>query len=168
MVRVKSKQEIEKTLTKSKNLGLWFDVEMHRYCGGEFRVARRVQTIIREDNGSLLTLKNPCIVLEGVVGTGEYLGVCPQSDLLYWREVWLERSSKASDTVSHARLAPTSVKDIPSVQGASASPGLNDAKFVGAQTIPISLPFYSPHGYIGEHRLLQVPQEFVVPSNIFS
>jgi hypothetical protein len=95
MVRVKPKQEIEKTLTKSKNLGLWFDVEMHRYCGGEFRVARRVQAIIREENGSLLTLKNPCIVLEGVVGTGEYLGLCPQSDLLYWREVWLERSSKA-------------------------------------------------------------------------
>jgi hypothetical protein len=93
MVRVKPKQEIEKTLTKSKNLGLWFDVEMHRYCGGEFRVARRVQAIIREENGSLLTLKNPCIVLEGVVGTGEYLGLCPQSDLLYWREVWLERSS---------------------------------------------------------------------------
>ena len=46
---------------------------MRRYCG-EFRVARRVQAIIREEDGSLLTLKNPCIVLEDVVGTGKYLG----------------------------------------------------------------------------------------------
>jgi hypothetical protein len=99
IVRVKPKQEIEKTLTKSKNLGLWFDVDMHRYCGGEFLVAGRVQTMISEENGSLLTLKNPCIVLQGATGTGEYVGLCPQSDLIYWREVWLERSSKASDTM---------------------------------------------------------------------
>jgi len=104
VVRVKPKQEIEKTLTKSKNLGLWFDVEMHRYCGGEFRVAGRVQTMICEENGSMLTLKNPCIILEGATGTGEYHGLCPQSDLIYWREVWLERLSKASDTVPLARI----------------------------------------------------------------
>jgi hypothetical protein len=117
IVRVKSKPEIEKTLTKSKNLGLWFDVEMHRYCGGEFRVAGRVQTMISEENGSMLTLKNPCIMLEGTIGTGEYQGLCPQCDLIYWREVWLERLRKASDTVSHARLAPNSSNGIPSVQG---------------------------------------------------
>jgi hypothetical protein len=103
IVRVKPKQEIERTLTKSRNLGLWFDVEMHRYCGGEFRVAGRVQTMICEENGNMLTLKNPCIILEGATGTGEYLGLCPQSDLIYWRESWLERLSKASDTVSLAR-----------------------------------------------------------------
>jgi len=124
IVRVKPKQEIEKTLTKSKNLGLWFDVEMHRYCGGEFRVARRVQTIIREENGSMLSLKNPCIVLEGAVGTGEYLGLCPQSDLIFWREVWLERLSKASDKASHAGLAHDSVKEIPSVEDVVALPKL--------------------------------------------
>jgi hypothetical protein len=123
IVRVKPKQEIEKTLTKSKNLGLWFDVEMHRYCGGEFRVAGRVQSMISEENGSMLTLKNPCIMLEGTIGTGEYQGLCPQCDLIYWREVWLERLSKASDTVSHA-LAPNSSNGIPSVQDVAASPTL--------------------------------------------
>ena len=75
---------------------------MHRYCGGEFRVAKRVQTIVREDNGTMLSLKNPCIVLEGAVGTSEYLGLGPQSDLIFWREVWLE------------------VKEIPSVQEVAA------------------------------------------------
>jgi hypothetical protein len=100
IVRVKPKQEIEKTLTKSRNLGLWFDVEMHRYCGGEFRVAGRVQTMICEENGSMLTLKNPCIILEGATGTGEYLGLCPQNELIYWREVWLERVSKEPETAA--------------------------------------------------------------------
>jgi hypothetical protein len=107
VVRVKSKQEIERTLTNSRNRGLWFDVEMHRYCGGEFRVARRVQTIIGEESGRLLTLKNPCIVLEGVTATGEYLGLCPQNELIFWREVWLERLGKAPDAASHAGAPAT-------------------------------------------------------------
>ena len=107
VVRVKSKREIETTLTNSRNRGLWFDVEMHRYCGGEFRVTRRVQTIIDEANGRLLTMKNPSLILEGVTGTGEYLGLCPQNELIFWREVWLERLSKAPDAASHAREVST-------------------------------------------------------------
>jgi hypothetical protein len=116
IVRVKPKQEIEKTLKKSRNLGLWFDIEMHRYCGGEFRVAGRVQAVISEEKGTMVTLKNPCIILEGATATGEYLGLCPQSDLIFWREVWLERLSKASDTDSS--------EGIPSVQDVTASPSL--------------------------------------------
>ena len=95
IVRVKSKQEIEKTLKKSRNRGLWFDGEMHRFCGGEFRVSQRVETIVDEASGRMLTMKYPCIVLDGVSATGEYIGLCPQNELIYWREVWLERVSNA-------------------------------------------------------------------------
>jgi len=92
MVRVKTKAEIERTLNSgSKNRGLWFDREMHRFCGGEFRVAAVVRTIVDEATGKMLMMNNPCIVLEGVAATGEYLGLCPQNELIYWREVWLER-----------------------------------------------------------------------------
>jgi hypothetical protein len=103
IVRVKSKQEIAKTLKKSRNRGLWFDVEMYRFCGGEFRVVKRVETIIDEPSGRMLTMKHPCIVLEGVSATGEYRGLYPQNELIFWREVWLERLSKAPDTVPLAR-----------------------------------------------------------------
>lgn len=96
IVRIKPKKEIEKTLTNGKNRGLWFDGDMHRYCGGTFRVAARVETIVGEGSGRMLTMKNPCIVLEGVNGTGEYRCLCPQNELLYWREVWLERLSEQS------------------------------------------------------------------------
>jgi hypothetical protein len=92
IVRVKTRQQIEKTLNSaSKNRGLWFDREMHRFCGGEFRVASVVRTLVEEASGKLMTMGSPCIVLEGVSATGEYLGLCPQNELVLWHEIWLER-----------------------------------------------------------------------------
>jgi hypothetical protein len=98
IVRVKTRPQIEQTLNSaSKNRGLWFDREMHRFCGGEFRVASVVRTMVDEASGKLLTLSNACIVLEGVSATGEYLGLCPQNELIYWREAWLERVTARAD-----------------------------------------------------------------------
>ena len=102
-MRVKSKEEIAKTLKKSRNRGLSFDaVEMNRFCGGEFRVAKRVETIVDEASGRMLTMKSPCIVLEGVTSGGEYRGLYPQNELIFWREVWLERVGKAPDVALQA------------------------------------------------------------------
>jgi hypothetical protein len=97
IVRVKTKPEIEQTLNSgSKNRGLWFDREMHRFCGGEFRVAAVVRNIVDEASGKMLAMNTACIVLEGVAATGEYLGLCPQNELIYWRECWLERLTPPS------------------------------------------------------------------------
>lgn len=92
IVRVKTRLEIEQTLNYlSKNRGLWFDREMHRFCGGEFRVASVVRTIVDEASGKMLSMGSACIVLAGVAATGEYLGLCPQNELIFWHEIWLER-----------------------------------------------------------------------------
>jgi hypothetical protein len=92
LVRVRSKREIEETLTSgSRNRGLWFDVEMLRYCGGEFRVAARVDRLLDERAGKMRVITNPCIRLESVAATGEYLGFCAQNELIFWREIWLTR-----------------------------------------------------------------------------
>ena len=92
IVRVKTRRQIEETLNNvSKNRGLWFDREMHRFCGGEFRVASVVRTIVDEASGKMLTMGSACIVLAGVSATGEYLGLCPQNELIFWHEIWLER-----------------------------------------------------------------------------
>lgn len=92
LVRVKTRRQIEETLNHvSKNRGLWFDREMHRFCGGEFRVASVVRTIVDEASGKMLTMGSACIVLAGVSATGEYLGLCPQNELIFWHEIWLER-----------------------------------------------------------------------------
>jgi hypothetical protein len=94
-VRVKSREEIAKTLTdKGRNRGLWFDREMLPFCGGTFRVRQRVTRIIEEHSGKLLDLTRDCVTLEGVVCSGERSTsrwFCPREIPCYWRECWLER-----------------------------------------------------------------------------
>jgi len=94
-VRVRSRREILATLdTWRKNRGLRFDVEMVPYCGGEFRVLRRVTQIIEERTGRMIHLPGECVVLEGVTCRG-YLSrkrlFCPRNIYPFWREIWLER-----------------------------------------------------------------------------
>jgi len=92
LVRVKTRQEIEATLTSgSRNRGLWFDVEMLRFCGGEYRVVQRVDRLLDERAGRMRSVANPCIRLEDVAASGEYLGFCAQNELIFWREIWLSR-----------------------------------------------------------------------------
>ena len=95
LVRVKSHDEILKTLTTgSKNRGLWWDAEMVPYCGGTYRVLKRVSRIINEKTGMMQEMKTPCIILDEVVCQSRYSTCryfCPRSIYPYWREIWLER-----------------------------------------------------------------------------
>src|SRR6266852_7773616 len=91
-VQVRSKEEIISTLDRrNKNRGLLFDSEMVRYCGGTFRIQKRVNQIIDEKNGKMLSMKSPCIILEGVSCVSEYHSFCPRAIYHYWREGWLRR-----------------------------------------------------------------------------
>ncbi len=95
LVRVRSREAIAATLdTDGRNRGMRFDREMIRFCGRTFRVLRRVNRIIDERNGTMVTLRNSCIALDGVTATGEFLRFCPQNEYPFWREVWLERVSE--------------------------------------------------------------------------
>jgi hypothetical protein len=96
LVRVKLKSEIEKTINdKGLNRGLSFDPEeMAPYCGRVFRVQRSVTKILDEMSGKMIPMKQPCIILEGVVCNAEYARCrlnCPRAIPAYWRELWLER-----------------------------------------------------------------------------
>ena len=91
-VEVRSKEEIIATLDrKNKNRGLLFDSEMLRYCGGTFRVLKRVNQIVDERSGKILKMKSPCVILEGVACISEYHHLCPRAIFHYWREAWLRR-----------------------------------------------------------------------------
>jgi hypothetical protein len=94
-VQVKSPEEIAKTLDEhGRNRGLWFDTEMLPYCGGTFRVQDRVQRIINESTGEMIQLKRDCVILEGVVCSGDRSSqrwFCPRAIYPYWREAWLRR-----------------------------------------------------------------------------
>jgi len=92
LVQVKSYDEILETLdTRNKNRGLWFDVEMVKYCNGVYRVLCRVERIVHPKSGRMLTFDTDCIVLEGVTTRGEYHRFYPQNEYPFWREIWLRR-----------------------------------------------------------------------------
>jgi hypothetical protein len=92
LVRVKSKAEIISTLDKNRlNRGMGFEEEMALYCGQTTRVVARVDRCLDEKTGRMLQMKNPCIVLEGVICQGVYKTNCPREFVPFWREIWLER-----------------------------------------------------------------------------
>jgi hypothetical protein len=94
-VEVKSAAEINSTITdQGFNRGMRFDMEMLKYSGGRYRVQMRVERLINEQTGKMMTMKNPCIQLEDVFCRAECtpkrLG-CPRASNTYWREIWLKR-----------------------------------------------------------------------------
>ena len=94
LVRVKNKEDILRTLdAKNRNRGLGFDNEMLKHCGKEYRVKRKIQRLVNERTGELVTMSNDCIILEDVVCHGECHQFCSRSEDIYWREVWLSRSA---------------------------------------------------------------------------
>jgi hypothetical protein len=95
LVRVKSHEEILKTVDSSnRNRGMYWDAELVPYCGGTYRVLKRVSRLIDEKTGKMIEMKNPCIVMDTVVCQARYSPcrmLCPKSMYPYWRELWLER-----------------------------------------------------------------------------
>ncbi len=118
LVRVKSKGEIETTINENGlNRGLSFDPEeMAPYCGRVFRVQRSVTQILDEMTGKMLHMKQPCIILEGVVCNAEYARCrlnCPRAIPCYWRELWLERvtvdQANGAGPVRQQSMAPAAM-----------------------------------------------------------
>jgi hypothetical protein len=110
-VRIKTFDQIRPTLdANGNNRGLSFDGEMLKYCGRTARVLRRVEHIIDESTGKMLTMKTPCIVMSDVFCTSDYHRSCPRGIYSYWREIWLERIQEPQVTVpaSVASVARTS------------------------------------------------------------
>lgn len=113
LVRIKSYQDILNTLdTENKNRGLLFDAEMVPYCGGSYRVLKRVSKIIDEKTGMMREFRNPCVILDSVICQSRYSYCrmfCPRSIYSYWREAWLQRvtphscDEKVSPPVVHSR-----------------------------------------------------------------
>ena len=94
-VRVKSYDGILMTLDgRNKNRGLFFDAEQVPYCGGTYRVRRRVQKFLDEKTGRMAELRTPAVILEEVWCRSRYSHCrmnCPRSIYAWWREIWLER-----------------------------------------------------------------------------
>jgi hypothetical protein len=101
-VRIKSRDDIRATLNaKRTNRGMGICHEMTRYCGGQAEVRVRLERMISEQTGEMRTLTDT-VILRNVRGRTQtlsesgclcegVLGDCPRGELMYWREIWLER-----------------------------------------------------------------------------
>jgi hypothetical protein len=80
------------------NRGMSWDAELVPYCGGTYRVLKRVTKIIHERTCKMQEMKTPCIILDSVVCQARYSFRrmhCPKGMYPYWREIWLERVEPA-------------------------------------------------------------------------
>lgn len=73
-----------------RNKGLRWMTGMRKHCGKQYRVLKRLETIMLEDSGELRKMKNT-VLLEGVMCDGKDFGKCDRSCFHFWREVWLRR-----------------------------------------------------------------------------
>lgn len=92
-VEVRSEKEIFATLDEhDKQQGLQFTKEMSEFCGGKFRVMKKVQQILIETTGELRALKIPTLILEGVFCDGKRHGGCDRTCFIFWRQAWLKKA----------------------------------------------------------------------------
>lgn len=94
------REDIASTLKNSRNKGLWFDRDMVRFCGQPSVLRTHVDRLIHEATGQMVVMKTPCVVLDGVVATGEFLRLCPQHEYIFWREAWLRAAADRADPVT--------------------------------------------------------------------
>lgn len=99
-VRIKSRAEITQTLDRNKrNRGMGICFEMTKCCGREAEVRHRIDRLIDERTGEMREIFNTVALqnLRPGKGIGEeclcewQLGDCPRGELMFWREIWLER-----------------------------------------------------------------------------
>ena len=102
-VRIKSHAEILATLNQKRtNRGMGICHEMTRYCGARAEVRVRLHKMISERTGEMRTVSDT-VILRNVRGQAltlsesgclceDVLGDCPRGELMYWREIWLERA----------------------------------------------------------------------------
>jgi hypothetical protein len=117
LVQVRNVPEIFRTLGPTyRNRGLLFArAEMLPACGKQFRVRRRVEKIVDEATGRLLTFKNDCVTLEGFVCTGDRSAgryFCAREMYPYWREAWLRR---VEEVAAERVRAPRPAAPVPGI-----------------------------------------------------
>jgi hypothetical protein len=103
-VRIKSRAEVRATLDGRRgNRGLRVCYEMTRHCGGQAEVRDRVDRLIDERTGEMREIRDT-VSLQNVRKRGKTFpdsqclcadetGDCPRGELMYWREIWLERAN---------------------------------------------------------------------------
>jgi hypothetical protein len=107
VVRIKSRAQVVETLDdRRRNRGMGICHEVTRCCEAVADVRYRVDRIIDERTGAMQEIRDT-VALKNMrhdPKLGEEclcfdeLGDCPRGELMYWREIWLERVSEKRDS----------------------------------------------------------------------
>jgi GNAT superfamily N-acetyltransferase len=101
-VRIKSRSEIVSTLdNRGRNRGLKFRPVMIPYCGKQYRVLRQVNRIIDPRSRKMISFRESCVILDGVICAGEMRRFCPRASYTYWRDIWLNKLPGPGATPAH-------------------------------------------------------------------
>ncbi len=82
--------------------GLAFAPEMRRYCGGFFRVSKRLSNIMVEGVG--VKTINGAVILEDAECNGEFHEGCSRGCSLIWKEKWLRKVGDRPPAPTNNRL----------------------------------------------------------------
>lgn len=98
IVRVRSKEEILQTLDGWRRFqGCTFMSEMWEYCGGTYRVLKKVNHILDERDMKIKKCKD-MVILDGLICPGSWpFKECDRCCFLFWKEAWLEKVSKVAN-----------------------------------------------------------------------
>jgi hypothetical protein len=102
LVRIRPRAELDATLDRSgKNRGLGCPFAYRAFAGRELRVRSRLERMISESTGQMRQVRHT-VSLESVRCQCHYVtGGCPRRELLYWREIWLERVTPSHEVRRH-------------------------------------------------------------------
>lgn len=94
IVRIRSKEEIIQTLGGNNKLnGCLFMNEMQRYCGGKYKVLKRIEYFFNEAKSRMVRTRN-LVLLQGLHCSGKipyFKHRCDRYCLFFWNEAWLEK-----------------------------------------------------------------------------
>jgi len=100
-VRIRPAPEIVETLDRnSMNRGLRISAAMTLNSGRECTVRDRVDRMILETTGEMREVHNTVSLQDMECMCYYHFGACPRGDLIYWREIWLERSRESSEAAA--------------------------------------------------------------------
>lgn len=94
-VKVRSSEEIAKTLDATNRFERCEFMEtMWQFCGGTYKVLKRVEKILDPWTNKLRKCKN-LVILDGLLCNGDktHATACDRTCLYYWNEAWLEKVS---------------------------------------------------------------------------
>jgi len=95
-VRVKSFEDIKTTLDENNKFqGLSFTFAQKKFCGGTYRVFKRLERVFDERKWKLSRIKNVVLLenvyCDGAGGIDRDWDGCDRMCFLWWKEIWLER-----------------------------------------------------------------------------